>query len=237
MEFTGERVVEGKTPERIWRDHLARYQFAAHYARGKTVLDISCGTGYGSQVLLKGGAQSVTGVDLSPETVAEASSAYASEKAHFHVGDILQMEFPNNHFDLIACFETIEHVGEQECAFQELRRVLKEGGQLIISTPNRIVTSPFRSREDPPVNPFHKIEYTTDEFVNTLGNYFHVEGLYGQRPVQQLFFLPVVERMARRLLPFFYNPARGDPELVEIAPGQEYRYLTAICKKTVRTTA
>ena len=51
MEFTGERVIEGKTPQRIWVDHVTRYEFSAKYAKGKTVLDIACGTGYGSRIL------------------------------------------------------------------------------------------------------------------------------------------------------------------------------------------
>ena len=50
-EFTGERVVEGTTPDRIWSDHVARYEFANRYVKDKTVLDIACGTGYGGRAL------------------------------------------------------------------------------------------------------------------------------------------------------------------------------------------
>ena len=69
MKFTGERVVEGLTPRRIWLDHIERYKFSNQYVDGKIVLDISCGTGYGSKILYEAGAYKVIGIDISNEAI------------------------------------------------------------------------------------------------------------------------------------------------------------------------
>jgi len=52
LEFTGERFVPGTHGE-IWVEHWHRYHFAARWARGKRVLDVACGEGYGSAVLAR----------------------------------------------------------------------------------------------------------------------------------------------------------------------------------------
>ena len=73
-EFTGQRVIPGKVDPDLWNEHFARYAFAARLARQKRVLDIACGSGYGSAELAKV-ARSVTGIDVSEEAVAHAEEA------------------------------------------------------------------------------------------------------------------------------------------------------------------
>lgn len=231
MRFTGERVVEGDTPQRIWLDHVARYKFASRYAKGKVVLDISCGTGYGSKILHDGGASKVFGVDISSEAINFALSKYKGDGLDFRVGDILNIDFPDNYFDIAVCFETIEHVKNQEKALSELLRVLKPDGLLVISSPNRKLTSSGKSLEDPPNNPYHFIEYSTEEFISTLRNNVEILEVYGQRSKNKLLFLPVFGKILRFLLPSLYNPEVGEPELERVRPFKEYRYITVVCKK------
>lgn len=231
IQFTGERVIERITPERIWLDHIMRYEFASRYVKEKITLDIACGTGYGSRILLNRGAAKVTGLDTSIEAIEFANNRYKIDGLEFRIGNILNIDFPENYFDVVVCFETIEHVNNQEKVFSELQRILKLKGLLIVSTPNRRITSPFRSINKPPSNPFHKVEYTLEELTKLLENYFEVLEVYGQRPIKKLFLLPFLERISRRILPMIYDPERGNPKLEKSSPKKEYRYITAICKK------
>ena len=87
MEFTGERVVPGVTPDRILVDHLARYRFAARRVAGLRTVDVACGTGYGARMLAAGGAAPVIGVDLSPEAIGYARTHFATARVNFLVAD------------------------------------------------------------------------------------------------------------------------------------------------------
>lgn len=232
MQFTGERVVEGVSPERIWLDHVARYEFASGYTKEKNVLDISCGTGYGSRILYDRGARGVIGIDISIETINFASIKYKTKDLEFKVGDIQNIDFPANYFDVVTCFETIEHVNSQEKVFKELQRVLKPRGLLIISSPNRTVTSPYKSINDSPDNPFHTKEYATGEFISALENYFSILDIYGQRSIYKLFLLPILERIMRQTAPRIYSPEKGNPELEKISHIKEYRYTVVVCRKS-----
>jgi ubiquinone/menaquinone biosynthesis C-methylase UbiE len=229
LAFTGERVVEGTTPQRIWSDHVARYEFAANYVKDKKVLDIACGTGFGSKILQEKGATGVFGVDLSKEAIGFANEKYGGNRLEFMIGDILKIDFPDDLFDVIVSFETIEHVKQHEKVLWELRRVLKPSGLLIISSPNRTLTSPGKSIIDSPDNVFHVVEYSCDEFVRILEKYFEVNGLYGQRAINKVLLLPFLERILRKYLSQLYSPEAGSPLVAKCRPMLKYRYIIASC--------
>jgi ubiquinone/menaquinone biosynthesis C-methylase UbiE len=183
-EFTGEFFVPGKSPERIELDHLERYRFACKYAKGKSILDIACGVGYSAAMLINAGATSYLGVDINDGLVKYANNTYGSEYANFVVGDI--KTFNNNvTYDMITCFETIEHVEEYESALKNLNKLLRRGGILLISSPNRPITSPKAiSNKDKPSNEFHKQEFTPQELLKSLVNSGFTAGkndIFGQR--------------------------------------------------------
>lgn len=239
LKFTGERVIEGATPQRVWLDHVARYIFAGRYVKGKNVLDIACGTGYGLKILYDAGVAKGVGVDISTDTIDYACAEYGRTGLEFKVGNILNIDFSEDYFDVVICFETIEHVQSQEKAFMELWRVLKPNGLLIISTPNRKMTSPGRSINESPYNPFHAIEYFSNEFVSVLGNYFEILEVYGQRGIIKLFFSPSFERIMRKLLlgkllSALCGSERGESKLKKISFGWEYRYVTIVGRKSLR---
>lgn len=231
MQFTGERVIEGSTPERIWLDHIARYTFAGRYVKNNVVLDISCGTGYGSKILCDGRAKKVIGIDISKEAIDFALTKYKINGLEFKVGNIFNIDFPDNYFDVITCFETIEHIESPAKALIELQRVLKPQGLLIISSPNRKITSPNKSINEKPNNCFHMIEYTTEEFVYLLSSNFVVLEYFGQRPISKLIFLPILRSILRRIFSQLYVPDRGSARIHRLSHLYEYRYITLVCMK------
>ncbi len=227
MEFTGERVIEGCTPIRIWLDHQHRYQFAARYAERKTVLDISCGTGYGTYLLKESGADRVSGVDIADEAINYARSRYKSEKIEFKTGDVRKIDFPEDFFDVVVCFETIEHIDENEKAVKEFYRVLKKDGTLIISSPNSALTSPFAKLN----NPFHIEEYTLKEFKGIIENEFQINGIFGQRGVYKIFMIGNGFFWGKKIFFHFYNSEIGSSKMEKFKKNKEYRYITLVCKK------
>jgi len=182
LEFTGEYFVPGKTISRIEEDHLERYKFATKFAKGKNILDIASGTGYGSKMLLDAGAKSVLGVDIDRKLVNYSKEIYKTKNIEFQLGDITTFKI-NSKFDMITCFETIEHIKDDNLAIQNLFSLLKDDGLLFISSPNRPITSPnAKLITDKPSNKYHMREYLVDELVSLLERHgFKIEGKYGQR--------------------------------------------------------
>lgn len=176
--------ITADTPRWFKEEHIARYTFAAMYAQGKRVLDIACGSGYGSKILA-GADAVVEGVDISQEAIAQASRDFDHSNVIFHTGDIVNYD-SDHPFDIITCFETIEHVDDYQGAIQNLYRLLKPGGILIISTPNRPMSwRPVKTIYDKPTNPFHVREFDLEEFTEILTeNGFEVDrsDIFGQRP-------------------------------------------------------
>jgi ubiquinone/menaquinone biosynthesis C-methylase UbiE len=182
MEFTGERVVPGKTPQTIYDEHIYRYIFAASLAENKLVLDVACGTGYGVGYMTEKGAGEVVGVDISMLAVDYAQERLGrNNKASFVCADAIRLPFVDNAFDIVVSFETIEHIRQCRKFLAECRRVLKENGLLICSTPNRRIFSPNLAK---PINTFHVKEFWPEEFYRLLRRYFADITLYGQCDVK-----------------------------------------------------
>jgi len=190
LNFTGEYFIPGKSGERIEADHLERYHFACKFAKGKSVLDIACGVGYSGPLLINASAVRYEGVDLNEKLIDYAKKIYGSDLISYSVGDITTF---NNikMYDLITCFETIEHVKNYEAAIQNLYSLLKTGGTLLISSPNRTVTSPnCNSLADKPSNEFHTQEFIPEEIISVLNKNGFIAGrdnLYGQRQRKKVY--------------------------------------------------
>ncbi|WP_439501965.1 glycoside hydrolase family 99-like domain-containing protein [Aminobacter ciceronei] len=177
IEFTGERYVTGVAGP-IQHEHYHRYLFAAPFCRDLDVLDIACGEGYGCQVLAQA-AKSVVGVDIDGETIRYAQEQYASSHLRFEVGDATAIPLPDESVDIVTSFETIEHFADHERFLAEVARVLRPGGLLIISSPNR----PIYSEENQHSNPFHARELDREEFRTALKAQFANVMLFQQRSI------------------------------------------------------
>ena len=182
MSAAEERLANDPTSE-LWGEHRSRYRFAAQFVGGKTVLDVACGAGFGLTMLSEAGANPI-GVDY------DAGSLSDIHRAQPRVGltraDATQLPFNDGAFDVIATFETIEHVGDARAMVLELRRVLRRGGRLVLSTPNRLFGPPERHS----ANQFHIREFTADELRDLLSESFDEVQLFGQRPVLQYRYVP-----------------------------------------------
>ena len=179
LEHTGERVIPGVSPKRVFNDHYARYQFVTEHVSifGESVLDVACGTGYGSMHLANQGAAEVIGVDLSWQAIEYAKMHYSHPKLRFVIGDATTLALASGYFDIIVSFETLEHIKNYEGLLRETYRVLKTNGIIFISTPDRTITSPYNSRV--PKNPHHAQEFTLDEFLDLLHLYYSRVKLFG----------------------------------------------------------
>jgi len=178
LEFTGERVVPGKTPDTIYKEHMDRYVFAGGLTAGRDVLDVACGTGYGSGYMAETGARSVTGVDVSMLAVRYARDWYGDHGGTgFVCADGCGLPFADGSFDAVVSFETLEHIRPYRKFLLDCRRVLREHGCLIVSTPNRRIFSPEAAR---PPNPFHVREFWAEEFRRLIGGLFADVTLFGQ---------------------------------------------------------
>ncbi len=167
-----ERMVPEEAHARIFWEHVARYRFAKDFVSGKRVLDIACGEGYGAAAFVKAGASSVIGVDISSEACQQARRKYGLDA---RVGDAQAIPLPDRSIDVIVSFETIEHVDDPATFLRECARVLVPEGVLIVSTPNRPVYTGEGKQ-----NPFHRLEFNEEEFVELLKTRFKSSRLYTQ---------------------------------------------------------
>jgi glycosyltransferase involved in cell wall biosynthesis/2-polyprenyl-3-methyl-5-hydroxy-6-metoxy-1,4-benzoquinol methylase len=179
LEWTGERYLpwlqEGQ-PD-IHYEHLHRYFFASQFVDGKRVLDLASGEGYGSAILAKR-ALSVVGVDIDVKSVKHASSRYLLPNLEFIAGSITDIPIREARcFDVITCFEALEHVEEQEKLLSEVKRLLKDDGLFILSSPNKFVYSDEPNFQ----NPYHLKELYFDELRNLLKAYFPYTVFLGQK--------------------------------------------------------
>jgi SAM-dependent methyltransferase len=140
-------------------EHLAHYRLILPRLSGK-VLDAGSGEGYGVDMMRKSGLDAY-GIDLSPEVVQRTCEKYGP---YYKPGSIMQIPHPDQSFDAVTCMEVIEHVSESDAskALTEIRRVLKTGGELILSTPN------VRNSTGSVVNDYHLKEYTSTEMTAKL---------------------------------------------------------------------
>jgi len=96
---------------------MHRFIYALAYARGKTVLDIASGEGYGT-ALLASYAAFVTGVDIAEDAVAHARRKYQLPNLEFLLGSCSKIPLLDGTVDLVVSFETIEHHDEHEQMLQ-----------------------------------------------------------------------------------------------------------------------
>jgi 2-polyprenyl-3-methyl-5-hydroxy-6-metoxy-1,4-benzoquinol methylase len=155
--------------------HLARYVFAARHLCGTTVLDIACGVGYGTQLLINQNPQiqCAQGVDLSLSTIDYARKHYAHPRAEYFCEDAQEFR-GKGVYDNVVSLETIEHVPDPERLFQHLVELVRPGGVFVASVP----TTPSTDG-----NPHHLTDFTERSF-RKLGFGAHLREIDCLRQVQ-----------------------------------------------------
>jgi len=175
LEFTGERF----TPEcvrEIFHEHFHRYAWAQRLVAGLEVLDCACGEGYGSRIL-GDAARSVTGVDIDSASIEHARRRYGRDALEFVEAGALDLPFDNDRFDAVVSFETLEHLADHDELMTEFRRVLKPGGFLLMSSPDKKTYSDDTGFE----NKFHVRELYRNQFEDLLARHFPNFALFGQK--------------------------------------------------------
>jgi 2-polyprenyl-3-methyl-5-hydroxy-6-metoxy-1,4-benzoquinol methylase len=169
-DFTGfmqERYVPGTFSKLAEYEHIPRYALAKTLVKDKAALDFGCGTGYGAAILGEV-AKSVTGLDIDAAALAWARKTHANPRLDFQQHADLGATLPAASFDIVTCFEMIEHVDfeTQKATIASIARLLKQEGLLLISTPNPDVTALYGA------NPYHLREMNEAEFRELLGAHF-----------------------------------------------------------------
>lgn len=163
LPLTGERTIPGLDIENYWfRRHEVVYQRLAHRCAGRDVLEAGFGEGYGAD-LLAGVAAHVVGVDYDESAVAHVRVRYP--RVEVIQGNLAELPLPDSSVDVVVNFQVIEHLWDQPQFVAECARVLRPGGLLMMSTPNRITFTPD---SDTPINPFHTRELNAAELTELL---------------------------------------------------------------------
>ncbi|GAA2334141.1 hypothetical protein GCM10009854_07130 [Saccharopolyspora halophila] len=170
IDWTGERCVPWADDVQVVYEHYHRYALAARFVRGKRVLDLACGEGYGAALLAAEGAE-VVGIDIDERTIEHARRNYPG--ADFRVGSITDPDLLADAapFDVVVCFEAIEHVEDHDAVLALVKSKLTQDGLFFSSTPDTAVYSHDHGNE----NPFHVRELTAQQYHSLLeDNFRHV---------------------------------------------------------------
>lgn len=175
-----ERLVPGVfSPAPELANHVHRYLWALPRVEGRRVLEVGCGTGYGS-LLLSWTASSVIAVDLDADAIAHARSHFPG--IDFRVadaGDRLEQAV-----EVAVCFEVLEHVAEPEAV---LRGIAQKSPRLLLSVPNPLASGSH-------LNPHHVNDWPLGRVRRRLRE----AGFTRQRVFHQSLRSPIVRRGGRR---------------------------------------
>ena len=214
-EFTGERVVPGVVDPDLFNEHFSRYAFACRFAAHRRVLDLGCGTGYGTAALAEVADQAI-GVDSSPEAVAYARAHFARPNLTFSVA--LATEPGPGTFGLITAFEVIEHLEDWRGLLTAAGVQLSENGVFIVSTPNKPIYAEARGAAGG--NPFHVHEFAYDEFHSAVAEAFPHVAMFVQSHSAGILF-------ARADLP---QPIELGTDSQDVDPSQAH-FFVAVCSR------
>lgn len=128
-----DRGIKTNILQNIWHNHKFRmFQKIVISNKYKNILDVGCASGLMTNKIAQIFPESkITGVDIYNPGIKYARKKYKHLK--FITCDVHKLPFPDNFFDLIVCYETIEHVVDPFQVFKELQRVAKKNASIIIA--------------------------------------------------------------------------------------------------------
>jgi SAM-dependent methyltransferase len=171
LAITGERTVPDVWHENYWfRRHEAVYAAVAAGLGDGDVLEAGCGEGYGAARLAAAGAH-VVALDYDLTTVGHVRRRYPDVSVVR--GNLVALPFDDRTYDAVVSLQTVEHLWDQEAFVAECRRVLRSGGRLVLSTPNRLTF--------PPGNVFHTTELSEGELIALVSRHGGRAALRGLR--------------------------------------------------------
>jgi len=208
--------------------HWQRYLAAAELCRGKRVLDLASGEGYGSRALASA-ATEVLGVDIDAGAVEAARRKYAADNLQFMQGSAERIPADDKSFDVVVSFETIEHMAEDQQLrmLAEVRRVLRDDGLFLVSSPDR-----HRTERSNMTNAYHVHELYLEELHELLRDRFAAVDIYFQEINLGAFLWKWTEKEPNETLRSFRIDHRGEEAVPTDLATRLHLYLVAVCRPT-----
>lgn len=225
--YDGERYVPGQTSRNVREDHERRYRHVRNQLKGRRILDIACGSGFGIQIL-SSVSSAIVGIDYSFDAVNFAKRNFMRRADGGVRANTSSIPFVDNSFDAVVSFETIEHLREPVKFLEEIRRVLIPDGQFYISTP---------VKKGNRLDRYHFHEYTIIEITKLLSRFFSVEKVEGQRfmftPFFALFSLEWINNLKKiSVVKSFYRNCYGKDEIKTLGSATWFtpNFILVTCK-------
>jgi len=159
----------------VFQEHNARYEFAKGFVKGRSVLDLGCGIGHGTE-MLSGEAKKIVGVEIDSMKLNTAHLYFNKKNIDYIIADARFLPFKENMFDTVISLEVIEHLIEHDKYLADIKKVLNPNGKAIISTPDKEIIR----LEGTVSNVAHVKELTHSEFKALLSRYFSRVEIHGQ---------------------------------------------------------
>ncbi len=162
LPLTGERTVPGVLLERYWylRHEVAYNLLPRWLPSAGVVIEAGCGEGYGAAVLSDAGFQ-VVAVDYEQSVVDHVRRRYP--QVEVMCAGLDRLPIAMGRADAVVSLQVIEHLWDLPGFLAESARVLRSGGVIVVSTPNRPTFSPGLARGEKPTNPFHVEEFDAEQ--------------------------------------------------------------------------
>ena len=191
--------------------HKKAYDFVKDEIKDKKILEIGCGSGFGSNILSEY-AKDVYAIDIDRDAIEKAKENNKKGNIRFYNIDVLKgLPFEQNSFESVVCFQVFEHIDPQKTKhfLSEIARILKNSGKLFLTTPNRKIRLLFFQK---PLNKYHKKEYSAKSLRKSLERVFAQVSVYGLRArkdieeieyqrAKQNYFYTFIKRPIKNLLP------------------------------------
>ena len=216
--------------------HFTPYRFSKGLVKDKKVLEIGFGDGYGSFYLAPC-VESIIGVDLFQKNAALARKKYDHRSLKFMVTDGSKLAFTDKSFDVVLAFQVIEHLprGLHHDFLEEIKRVLRRGGFLILTTPNLLCLQKKGKRYAK--NPHHDLEFSAEMLISLLREHFEKIDMYKvDYSFKQKFFIKLKRIGIFKYAPPAFNPVdryfknmHEEDFVVREAPVKKAPDILAVC--------
>jgi len=190
---SAEIILLGFADNHVQSEHLGRYLFASTHVKG-VVLDVASGSCYGASILGRRGY--IVAVDIQGDLLSYGRTVY-----DLGLHDVVQADarcppFRECGFDAVVSLEALEHLSDPRRFVAQANRCLKKNGSLLLSTPNKMYSSPFCPST---LNPYHLKEFYCGELTDLLKEFFVLVETYGQ---ERISFTVLVRRTVGSLLKY-----------------------------------
>ncbi len=209
--------------------HLGRFAFLAGFVEGKDILEVGCGTGYGTSYMYSKGARRAVGVDISATALDVAREAWTGPGLEFYQMSAEELAFPDDSFDMVCSVGAIDHMTAPVRFVQSARRILRPGGIFACSVINKDF---MRSRIiGAPLDRWHRAEFTPQELYRLVSAEFENPQVWvmaqehrkfwwrayclGQAAADRLHLKAVATRAARILFPKDFRPITYSQDRVD----------------------